>query len=222
MTLRAAIYGRVSTDRQEFDTQVRILKEECARRGWLVAETYTEEESATKGEQPAFNRMMRDARLRKWDVLLFWAWDRVTRRGSRATLEIMNALDRAGVVYVSQTEPEASSQTEPILREFMAAFRGFLARTEAKRHSDRMKAWHSQKRALRQPHGRGGAKDKRPRTRRWKKRPATLDPPSTTLQNPPDNIGPIVAVHEPPTIRPDPLSESAGSVHRTVPLTPEG
>ena len=175
--MKAAIYNRVSTERQEWETQSRVLRDRCAASGWQIVEEYSEETSATKGEQIAFNRMMADARRRKWDVLVFWAWDRITRRGSSAALDIMRSLDRAGVVYVSHTEPEASSQTDPSLREFMVAFRGWIARLEAQRHSARMKAWHSQKRSLGQPHGRGRAKDKRKRTRRWRKRPAILEGP---------------------------------------------
>jgi len=98
--MKAAIYARVSTDRQETETQTRILKDRCAVAGWTVVAEYTEEESASHGDRNAYNRMMADARARKWDILLFWAWDRVTRGGSLATLSIMNALDRAGVARI--------------------------------------------------------------------------------------------------------------------------
>ena len=173
--MRAALYARVSTTRQEHEAQQRTLEAEVARRGWTLTHRFAEEDSATSGEQNSFNRMMRAARRREFDVLLFWAWDRVTRKGGLAALRIMDELDRAGVAYVSHTEPEASSQTDPALRELMVALRGFLARMEARRLSERMRGWHSQRRNLGLPHGRPkGRKDRKPRTRRWARRPVVL------------------------------------------------
>jgi DNA invertase Pin-like site-specific DNA recombinase len=83
---RAAIYGRVSTDRQTTDNQVAALKEVAARRGWDIVEVYIDHGiSGAKGrdKRPGFDRMLKDASRRKFDVVMTWAIVVTTRRPVR-------------------------------------------------------------------------------------------------------------------------------------------
>jgi DNA invertase Pin-like site-specific DNA recombinase len=45
--------------------------------------------------------MFKAAHQRKFDVLVFWALDRLTREGTRATLNYLQRLESKGVDYVS-------------------------------------------------------------------------------------------------------------------------
>jgi len=75
---------------------------------------------------------MKDARKRKFDVLLFWSLDRLTREGVLKTLLILNQLTGYGVKYRSLQEQWIDS-----LGAFSDAIVGILA-TVAKFEADRM------------------------------------------------------------------------------------
>jgi len=52
-TKRAAIYTRISTGEQNADLQTSELPEFCGRRGWHLAETYSDVMTGAKDKRPA-------------------------------------------------------------------------------------------------------------------------------------------------------------------------
>jgi len=62
---RAAIYTRISTGEQNSDLQTTELPEFCARRGWHLAEIYSDVMTEAKDKRPALDRLMADAKARK-------------------------------------------------------------------------------------------------------------------------------------------------------------
>lgn len=82
MTKRAAIYLRVSTREQSTAAQRAALEAVATRAGWQVVEIYEDAGfSGTKGrdQRPAFDRMLKDATRRRFDVVMAWALDRLSR-----------------------------------------------------------------------------------------------------------------------------------------------
>src|SRR6185436_14340676 len=82
MKKRAAIYVRVSTDKQTVENQLRELRQVAERRGWQVVEVYDDAGiSGAKGRQdrPGLDRMLKDASKRRFDVVMAWAIDRLGR-----------------------------------------------------------------------------------------------------------------------------------------------
>jgi DNA invertase Pin-like site-specific DNA recombinase len=82
MTKRAAIYIRVSTDGQTTENQRRELLEIAARTGWTITEIYEDAGiSGAKGrdKRPAFDRLLKDAARRKFDIVAAWSVDRLGR-----------------------------------------------------------------------------------------------------------------------------------------------
>ena len=80
MSKRAAIYVRVSTDKQTVENQVRELRQIAERRGWQVVEEYRDAGiSGAKGrdQRPGFDTMLKDAQRRRFDVVMAWAIDRI-------------------------------------------------------------------------------------------------------------------------------------------------
>lgn len=85
MTLRCAIYARVSTDLQReantIASQLRLLPEHATKQGWTIVETYVD--NGFSGEtiegRPAFVRLMLDASERLFDVVLVIDLDRLSR-----------------------------------------------------------------------------------------------------------------------------------------------
>jgi DNA invertase Pin-like site-specific DNA recombinase len=82
MQKRAAIYVRVSTDKQTVENQLQELRQIAERRGWQVVEEYRDAgTSGAKGRdsRPGLDRMLRDASRRRFDVVTAWAIDRLGR-----------------------------------------------------------------------------------------------------------------------------------------------
>jgi DNA invertase Pin-like site-specific DNA recombinase len=96
---RAAIYARVSTDKQTTDNQVIALREIAERRGWSVAEVYVDNGiSGTTGRdnRPELDRMLRDATRGRFDVVMCWSIDRLGRSVAKVS-NMMAELDAVGV-----------------------------------------------------------------------------------------------------------------------------
>ena len=79
---RAAIYVRVSTDKQTIDNQLRELRQIAVRRGWEVVREYHDTGiSGAKGREvrPGLDEMLNDAQRRRFAVVMAWAIDRLGR-----------------------------------------------------------------------------------------------------------------------------------------------
>ena len=81
--MKVAIYTRVSgrSNRQDAANQSLQLIEFCQRQGWEYLE-YTDRVTGSKADRIAFQQLFEDARLKKFDLVLFWALDRFSREGS--------------------------------------------------------------------------------------------------------------------------------------------
>jgi len=60
---RAAIFTRVSTDRQTTANQIQRLREVAESAGWQVVQVYEEVVSgaSARGRRPAYDRMLKDS-----------------------------------------------------------------------------------------------------------------------------------------------------------------
>jgi DNA invertase Pin-like site-specific DNA recombinase len=79
---RAAIYLRVSTDRQSTVNQERELREIADRSGWEIVKVYRDAGvSGAKGRErrPGLDALCKDAARRKFDVVMAWSVDRLGR-----------------------------------------------------------------------------------------------------------------------------------------------
>jgi DNA invertase Pin-like site-specific DNA recombinase len=79
---RTALYLRVSTDGQTTDNQRRELLEVAKRAGWEIVEIYEDAGiSGAKGrdKRPAFDKLLKDAARRKFDIVASWNVDRLGR-----------------------------------------------------------------------------------------------------------------------------------------------
>lgn len=142
---RCAIYLRVSKDddTQTTENQLLDLDEYAGARGWRVTERYVDRASGGKGraDRAAFDRMMGDAGRRRFDVLLFWALDRLTREGVSTTFAYVEQLADSGVGVHSYTQPLLSTAGEnKLVRDIVLAVLAAVAEDERARISERTKA----------------------------------------------------------------------------------
>ena len=138
--MRIAIYGRVSTkDRgQEVENQLVQLRDFAVKQGWTVHREYIDHESGSRADRPEFKQMFQDASQRRFDLVLFWSLDRLSREGVLQTLNYLNRLTGHGVGYKSFTEQYFDSCG--IFREAVIAILATVARQERLRISERTKA----------------------------------------------------------------------------------
>lgn len=111
-------YARVSTCGQELDLQLAQLRAAGCER------FFCEKESGAKDERRELKRMLRT--LRRGDVVIVTALDRLTRGGPFKTLSILNDITSRGAAYKSLAEPWADTTHE--LGEVLAALVGYIAR----------------------------------------------------------------------------------------------
>ena len=135
--MRAAYYLRVSTEAQELENQRGEIMPFIDRRGWKLVYTFKDVMSGGKREKdrPGFAAMFKAAHQRKFDILVFWALDRLTREGTRATLNYIQRLESKGVGYVSYQEQWLES-TGPF-KDVMISMFATLAKQERARISER-------------------------------------------------------------------------------------
>jgi DNA invertase Pin-like site-specific DNA recombinase len=77
--MKAAIYARVSTADQHNAIQIRELTEYVEQRGWELAAVYQDTMSGAKANRPGLDKLMADARQRRFDAVLVWKLDRFGR-----------------------------------------------------------------------------------------------------------------------------------------------
>ena len=104
--MRAGIYARVSrvNHGQDASLQTRELRQFAEARGWQIAGEYVDAGvSGAKDSRPELNRLMTDAKRRRFDVVLVWKLDRF----GRSLRHLVNALaefESLGIAFVSLSD----------------------------------------------------------------------------------------------------------------------
>jgi DNA invertase Pin-like site-specific DNA recombinase len=102
--MKVALYGRVSTAEQNAAMQLEELRSYCGRRQWTIIEEFIDAGvSGSKESRPALNRLLADAKRRKFDAVLVYRYDRF----ARSLRQLVNALaefDALGIHFVSLHE----------------------------------------------------------------------------------------------------------------------
>jgi DNA invertase Pin-like site-specific DNA recombinase len=105
--MRIGIYARISTRKQDELNQLAQLRDFIATQtGWTLELEFVDTVSGSgKKERPQFQRMMLAASQKKFDLLLFWALDRLSREGIVKTIGYLEQLKGWGVGWRSYTQP---------------------------------------------------------------------------------------------------------------------
>src|SRR5215470_16533359 len=128
MQKRAAIYVRVSTDKQTIENQVAALRQVAERRGWQVVERYHDAGiSGAKGRdgRPGLDQMLKDASRRKFNVIMAWAIDRLGR-SLIDLLATIQTLEASGVdLYLDQQSIDTTTPAGKLMFQVCGAFAEF-------------------------------------------------------------------------------------------------
>src|SRR5712691_2329379 len=101
--MRAALYARVSTLEQEPENQLQELRRYLDARDWTAAEYVDRGVSGARDRRPALDDLLRDARRRRFDVLVCWRLDRLGRN-LKHLITLLDELQALGVAFVSLAE----------------------------------------------------------------------------------------------------------------------
>ena len=84
--------------------QLLQLRAFAQQQGWGIVREYSDEITAKNSKRPGFQAMWKDAEAHRFDGLLFWSLDRLTREGTFATLQYLRRLSDLGIKFKSYTE----------------------------------------------------------------------------------------------------------------------
>lgn len=136
MNIRVALYIRVSTDEQaregySLTTQREFLENYAKQQGWEVVypepgEIYQDDGfSAGSLMRPALQRLLRDARAKRFDLVLVYKLDRFSRK-LKDLLTLIEDLESWGVGFKSATEPfDTTSSGGKLMLQQLGSFAEF-------------------------------------------------------------------------------------------------
>src|SRR5580765_7037442 len=101
--MRAAVYARVSTWEQEPENQLQELRRYAEARKWTAVEYIDRGVSGAKDRRPALDRLVGDARRRRFDVLVVWRLDRLGRN-LKHLVTLLEDMQAVGIAFVSLGE----------------------------------------------------------------------------------------------------------------------
>ena len=104
----------------------------------MIVSECTDEIAAKNSKRPGFQAMWKDAEAHRFDCLLFWSLDRLTREGTFATLQYLRRLSDLGTKFKSYTEQYIDSLG--IFGEAIIGILAAVAQQERIRMSERTKA----------------------------------------------------------------------------------
>jgi DNA invertase Pin-like site-specific DNA recombinase len=128
MTKRAALYLRVSTDKQTVANQREALTAIAIQRGWQIVAEYNDAGiSGAKGrdDRPGLDKALKDATRAKYDVLMVWAIDRLGR-SLQDLLATMQTLEAAKVdLFIDRQALDTTTPTGKLMFQMCGAFAEF-------------------------------------------------------------------------------------------------
>src|SRR5688572_7059480 len=148
--MRAAIYVRVSTVDQNPENQLGELRKYAAARDWKTQEYCDAGISGAVDRRPALDMLVRDAKRRKFDVLVVWKMDRLGR-SLKHLVTLLDELQSLGIAFVSLGEGiDATTPAGKLQMHILAAISEF----ERARIAERVKSGLARARANGQRLGR--------------------------------------------------------------------
>ena len=125
---RAAIYVRVSTDKQTVANQLEALAAVAVGRGWEIVATYSDNGiSGAKGrrDRPGLDKLLTDAQRGKFNVVMSWAIDRL----GRSLIDLLGTiqhLEACGCdLYLDQQAIDTTTPAGKLMFQITGAFAEF-------------------------------------------------------------------------------------------------
>ncbi len=115
----------MSTELQSCDLQLRELREYAANRGWHIAAEFVDQGiSGRKASRPSLDRLMSDARKRRFDTVLVWKLDR-WGRSVIDSIRSIQELVSLGIRFIAVTQNIDTDESNPMSRFFLHVMSAF-------------------------------------------------------------------------------------------------
>lgn len=128
MSKRAALYVRVSTDKQTVENQVAALTKVANARGWEIVATFNDAGiSGAKGrkDRPGLDDMLKQAQRHRFDVVMAWAIDRI----GRSLIDLLGTIQHLEAcnvdLYLDQQAIDTTTPTGKLMFQVCGAFAEF-------------------------------------------------------------------------------------------------
>jgi len=119
---RAALYVRVSTDRQTVENQIARLTEIAMGRGWQIVQTFSDagiSGAKARNDRPGLDEMLR------FDVVMVWAIDRI----GRSLIDLLGTIQHLEAcrvdLYLEQQEIDTTTPSGKLMFQVTGAFAEF-------------------------------------------------------------------------------------------------
>mgnify|MGYP001051311241 FL=1 len=120
--MRVVKYQRVSTSKQDYENQTKALDKQIELLGWDCVGEYKEVVSGVKDTRPQLQKMIEDARLRKFDRVIVFALDRLGRKIVQV-VNTIHSLEECGVhLFVVKESVDTSNSQGKIFANFISIF----------------------------------------------------------------------------------------------------
>lgn len=156
--MRAAIYARLSMDRDStsaaVDRQEADCRQLCADRGWEVVDVFIDNDVSAyslTAKRPGFEALLKATG--HIEAVVVWKTDRLARRG-RDLQRFLDAAEPHGTQLISCTEPEFAGPTGLLMLRIVSGF----AEHESSVKAERVARANKERAAKGKPHGGGGRK----------------------------------------------------------------
>jgi DNA invertase Pin-like site-specific DNA recombinase len=124
----AALYVRVSTDRQTVENQIAKLTEIAKARGWEIVATFNDAGiSGAKGrkDRPGLDAMLKEAQRGAFDVVMAWSIDRV----GRSLIDLLGTIQHLEAckvdLYLDQQAIDTTTPSGKLMFQVTGAFAEF-------------------------------------------------------------------------------------------------
>lgn len=140
MTKKVAVYVRVSTKKKEQNPKTQLLpcRRFCKAQGWQVVEEFTDRMSGRNQNRPQLTRMYKEAMYHRFDAVVVWKMDRLSRGGIKETYNALDKFTKYRITVHSVTEPYLN--TDGPAADIILAVIAWAAGQESKDISERVKA----------------------------------------------------------------------------------
>lgn len=163
--MKVAIYCRVSTEEQDASKQEDMIKDYCSRNGHEIFKVYKDVISGATSSRPKFNEMINDMRAYRFNCIAVTKLDRLGR-SLQHLLSLFEEFGKRGISFIAITQNiDTSTAAGKLQLQIMGAFAEFERNLISERTKEGLK---------RKKEGKRG-KDKKPRNRRFWKKPTMVE-----------------------------------------------
>ena len=123
--MKAAIYSRVSTDKQTTDNQIRELMEVAKRHQWTVEAVYSDVISGATDRRPELDKMMEAVARKEIDIILAWDVSRLGR-SLQHLVSLLSEIHAKGInLFLHQSGIDTTTPSGKAMFQMMGVFAEF-------------------------------------------------------------------------------------------------